>query len=130
MECGRLSSHSSESGGLSGRPLFRPSTECLRDMYRLTERKIPIIGVGGIFSGEDAYTKIKSGASLVQIYSALVYEGFGLIQEPGRETPIGFSVRRVVIDRVGMNCAICHTGEVATSKVCAVVAAEVPRRKV
>jgi len=40
------------------------------------------------------------------------YEGFGLIQEPGHDTPIGFSVRRVIVDRVGMNCAICHTGTV------------------
>lgn len=74
-----LSTHANESGGLSGKPLFRPSTESLRDMYKLTGRKIPIIGVGGIFSGDDAYTKIKSGASLVQIYSALIYEGFALI---------------------------------------------------
>jgi dihydroorotate dehydrogenase len=74
-----LSKQAHESGGLSGRPLFKPSTEILRDMYRLTERKIPIIGVGGIFSGDDAYNKIKAGASLVQIYSAIIYEGFGLI---------------------------------------------------
>jgi dihydroorotate dehydrogenase len=74
-----LSGDASETGGLSGKPLFRPSTECLREMYRLTERKIPIIGVGGISSGEDAYTKIKSGASLVQVYSALIYEGLGLV---------------------------------------------------
>jgi len=74
-----LNDHAGETGGLSGRPLFKISTECLREMYRLTERKIPIIGVGGIFSGDDAYTKIKSGASLVQVYSSLIYEGFGLI---------------------------------------------------
>ncbi len=74
-----LSNYANESGGLSGKPLFKTSNECLRDMYRLTKRQIPIIGVGGVFSGDDAYTKIKSGAALVQIYSALVYEGFGLI---------------------------------------------------
>jgi len=74
-----LSRHASESGGLSGRPLFRPSNEALREFYRLTMRKIPIIGVGGVFSGDDAYIKIKSGASLIQIYSSLIYEGFGLI---------------------------------------------------
>lgn len=68
-----------ETGGLSGRPLFKMSTQCLREMYRLTQRTIPLIGVGGISSGEDAYHKIKSGASLIQIYSALIYQGFGLI---------------------------------------------------
>ena len=47
-------------------------------MYRLTGGDIPIIGVGGIFSGDDAYKKIKAGASLVQIYSALIYNGFSL----------------------------------------------------
>lgn len=73
------SSSAKESGGLSGKPLFELSTENLRDMYRLTNGKIPIIGVGGIFSGDDAYKKIKAGASLVQIYSSLIYEGFGLI---------------------------------------------------
>lgn len=73
------SSYANESGGLSGRPLFKPSNEALRELYRMTIRTIPIIGVGGIFSGDDAYIKIKSGASLVQVYSALVYEGFGLV---------------------------------------------------
>lgn len=78
------SQHANETGGLSGRPLFNSSNEALRDLYRLTMRKIPIIGVGGIFSGDDAYTKIKSGASLVQVYSSLVYEGFGLIPRINR----------------------------------------------
>jgi dihydroorotate dehydrogenase len=71
--------HANETGGLSGKPLFKPSNEALREFYRLTMRKVPIIGVGGIFSGDDAYTKIKSGASLVQVYSALIYEGLGLL---------------------------------------------------
>lgn len=75
------STHATETGGLSGRPLFRPSNEALRELYKMTARQIPIIGVGGIFSGDDAYTKIKSGASLVQIYSALVYEGLGLVNK-------------------------------------------------
>ena len=73
--------HANEAGGLSGRPLFQPSTAALKDLYRLTMKKIPIIGVGGISSGDDAYVKIKAGASLVQVYSALVYEGFSLISE-------------------------------------------------
>ncbi len=73
------SPYAAETGGLSGRPLFVPSTEVLRKMYRLTEGRMPLIGVGGIASAEDAYLKIRAGASLVQLYSALVYQGFGLI---------------------------------------------------
>lgn len=73
------SCHKGETGGLSGKPLFTTSTTLLQDMYRLTEGKIPLIGVGGVFSGVDAYTKIRSGASLVQLYTALIYEGFPLV---------------------------------------------------
>lgn len=68
-----------EAGGLSGRPLFAPSTAVLADMYRLTGGRLPLIGVGGIASAEDAYTKIRAGASLLQLYTALVYQGPGLI---------------------------------------------------
>ncbi len=68
-----------EAGGLSGRPLFAPSTEVLADLYRLTEGRIPIIGAGGIASGADAYAKIRAGASLVQLYTALVYQGPRLV---------------------------------------------------
>lgn len=67
-----------EAGGLSGAPLFALSTALLRDMYRLTAGKLPLIGVGGIASAAEAYAKIRAGASLVQLYSALVYEGPGL----------------------------------------------------
>lgn len=69
-----------EPGGLSGRPLFAASTALLSEMYRLTGAKLPLIGVGGIASGADAYKKIRAGASLVQLYTALVYEGPGLVQ--------------------------------------------------
>jgi dihydroorotate dehydrogenase len=75
------SSNSNEDGGLSGKPLFNMSTKMVSDMYKLTKGKIPIIGVGGISSAEDAYKKIRAGASLVQVYSALVYEGFKLVEE-------------------------------------------------
>ncbi|MBL4802222.1 MAG: quinone-dependent dihydroorotate dehydrogenase [Emcibacter sp.] len=75
------SAFSGESGGLSGAPLLDMSTEVLSDMYRLTEGKIPLIGVGGIRSGADAYRKIRAGASLVQFYSALVFEGPGLVRK-------------------------------------------------
>ncbi|MDM8335320.1 quinone-dependent dihydroorotate dehydrogenase [Wolbachia pipientis] len=70
-----LHSHHNESGGLSGRPLFKLSTELLRNMYKLTKGKTLLIGCGGISSGADAYKKIKAGASLVQLYTALVYQG-------------------------------------------------------
>lgn len=64
-----------EMGGLSGKPLTDKSTAIIRNFYALTNGKIPIIGVGGISSGQDAYDKIKAGASLVQLYSSLVYHG-------------------------------------------------------
>jgi len=70
-----------ETGGLSGRPLFEPSTEILRDMYRLTEGRLPLIGVGGIADAADAYAKIRAGASLVQLYTALVFAGPALLHE-------------------------------------------------
>jgi dihydroorotate dehydrogenase len=74
-----------EAGGLSGRPLFDLSTAVLRDMRRLTAGRIPLIGVGGVGSGGEAYAKIRAGASLVQLYSALVYEGPALVSRIKRE---------------------------------------------
>jgi dihydroorotate dehydrogenase len=79
------SPHASAPGGLSGKPLFEPSTDCLAAMYRLTRSRIPIIGCGGIASGEDAYAKIRAGASLVQFYSALVFHGPALVSRIKRE---------------------------------------------
>ncbi len=79
------SRYAHEPGGLSGEPLFAPSTALLAEMYRLTRGKLPIIGVGGISSGADAYQKIRAGASLVQLYTALVYHGPGLVQRIKRE---------------------------------------------
>lgn len=74
-----VSSDQGEVGGLSGRPLFDPSTNLLRKVYAGTNGTIPLIGVGGVSSGADAYAKIKAGASLVQLYSALVFYGPGLV---------------------------------------------------
>lgn len=79
------SKFANETGGLSGKPLFVPSTEVLRNFYKLTEGKIPLIGVGGVSSAADVYEKIKNGASLVQIYSAFVYQGFGLVEKIKQE---------------------------------------------
>ena len=74
------SRHAHEAGGLSGRPLFAPSTALLADMYRLTQGRLPLIGVGGIASAADAYAKIRAGASLVQLYTALVFAGPALVR--------------------------------------------------
>lgn len=68
-----------ESGGLSGKPLYELSTNILKEMYILTKGRIPLIGCGGISSGEDAYKKIRAGATLVQLYTALAYGGPALI---------------------------------------------------
>jgi dihydroorotate dehydrogenase len=64
-----------ESGGLSGKPLAQKATEWIKAIYQVTRGKIPIIGVGGIFTGEDAYAKIRAGASLVQVYTGMIYRG-------------------------------------------------------
>lgn len=64
-----------ETGGLSGKPLTQMSTEIIRRVYQITEGKLPIIGSGGVFTAADAYDKILAGASLVEIYTSLIYEG-------------------------------------------------------
>lgn len=73
-----------ETGGLSGAPLFEPSTRVLAYLSKITDGAIPLIGVGGISSAEDAYAKICAGASALQLYSALVYKGLGLVTEINR----------------------------------------------
>ncbi|MCK5445274.1 MAG: quinone-dependent dihydroorotate dehydrogenase, partial [Rhodospirillaceae bacterium] len=70
----------SEAGGLSGRPLFEMSTRVLGEMYAATGGKIPLVGVGGIEDGRGAFEKILAGASLVEFYSAMVYQGPGLVR--------------------------------------------------
>lgn len=79
------SPHAKEAGGLSGRPLFAPSTEILRDMHRLTGGRLVLIGAGGVASGADAYAKLEAGATAVQLYSALALQGPGLIARIKRE---------------------------------------------
>lgn len=76
-----------ESGGLSGRPVFDLSTQVLSDMYRLTEGRIPLVGAGGVHNATSAYAKIRAGASLVQLYSAMVYEGPALAADIVRGLP-------------------------------------------
>ena len=81
--------HAQEAGGLSGAPLFERSTRVLARLSALTEGRLPLIGVGGVGSAEDAYAKIRAGASAVQLYTALVYGGLSLVSEIVR----GFDAR-------------------------------------
>lgn len=95
---GLVGRYRGETGGLSGRPLFEPATRILAEVYRLTGGRIPIIGVGGVASGADAYTKIRAGASLVQLYTGLVYGGPGLIK--GIKDELAALLRRDGFDRL------------------------------
>jgi len=81
----REQTRAKEQGGLSGRPLFRLSTRMLAETYVRVEGAFPLIGVGGIDSGAAALTKIRAGASLIQLYSSLVYKGLGLIGDIKRD---------------------------------------------
>ncbi|MTD99668.1 quinone-dependent dihydroorotate dehydrogenase [Paracoccus sp. YIM 132242] len=76
---GLSSPHAGQTGGLSGQPLFQRSTAVLARLYQATDGAIPLIGVGGVASADDAWQKIRAGASAVQIYSALIYHGFSLV---------------------------------------------------
>eukprot|EP00904_Undaria_pinnatifida_P010022 jgi/Undpi1/614/HiC_scaffold_10.g04078.m1 len=86
------SANKQEGGGLSGRPLAALATETIRDMYRFTNGKVPLIGVGGVGTGKDAYEKIRAGASLVQVYSLLVYRGPGAV--PGIKAELAALLKR------------------------------------
>ena len=79
------STNAKESGGLSGAPLFAPSTAILKAVRQRVGTQIVLVGVGGISSGADAYAKIRAGASLVQLYTAMAYEGPGIITRIKRE---------------------------------------------
>lgn len=80
-----ISDKRNETGGLSGLPIRDLSTECIRKMYELTEGKVFLVGIGGVGSGHDVYEKLKAGASVVQIYSRMVYEGPGLVSRIRKE---------------------------------------------
>lgn len=102
------SRHADETGGLSGKPLLDPSTRILAEVRKRVGAKIVLVGVGGVASGEDAYRKIRAGASLVQLYTALVYQGGGLVPRIKRElltclTRDGFAR---VADAVGADIAL------------------------
>jgi dihydroorotate dehydrogenase len=78
---GLVSSNKNETGGLSGAPLKNRSTECIHLLYETTKGQIPIIGVGGVQNGHDAYEKLRVGASLVQVYSGMIYGGPGIVSK-------------------------------------------------
>ena len=75
------SKYSSEEGGLSGAPLNKKSTNVINHLNKCLDGKIPIIGVGGIITADDGIEKIKNGASLIQIYTGLIFKGHGLVNE-------------------------------------------------
>jgi dihydroorotate dehydrogenase len=79
------SRHAEESGGLSGKPLLEPSTRVLAEMHKRLNGAVTLIGAGGVSSGADAYAKIRAGASLVQLYTALVFHGPSLVGRIKRE---------------------------------------------
>lgn len=84
MRSGLKSSQGPEPGGLSGRPITAKVTSFVAHIYRSTRGQVPIVGVGGIFNAEDAYEKIKAGASAVQIYTGWIYEGPGAVKRINR----------------------------------------------
>jgi dihydroorotate dehydrogenase len=96
-----------QAGGLSGRPLFHRATVVLARVHQATAGQIPLIGIGGIDSGATALAKIEAGATLVQLYTGLIYEGAGLIQRIKEE--LAAAVRRAgvrsITDLVGRNAS-------------------------
>lgn len=100
---GLTHSNAKEAGGLSGKPLRNRATDVIRRIYRMTEGKLPIIGSGGVFSAEDAYEKIKAGASLVEIYTGLIYQGPRVVRDihHGLRALIRQDGYRNIMDAVG-----------------------------
>lgn len=95
-----------ELGGLSGKPLQQSSNFIIKEFYKIIEKKIPIIGVGGVFDGKSALDKIKSGASLIQLYTSMVYEGPYVANKINKELELlleteGFENLK---DAVGKDC--------------------------
>ena len=100
---GLESAHKAEMGGLSGQPVFEKSTRVLAQLSKLTDGKLPLVGVGGVGSAAQAYEKIKAGASAVQLYTAMVYHGVGLAGDIARglDRMLEHDVHANVADAVG-----------------------------
>ena len=101
------SAKKTEAGGLSGAPLFETSNAVLRTAFRAANRRVPLIGVGGIANGEQALTKIKAGASLVQLYTGFAYGGPALVRRIKDELTAGLKREGFahVADAVGVEAA-------------------------
>jgi dihydroorotate dehydrogenase len=99
---GLKSSFANERGGLSGRPLFDSATRLLGEVRRLAAGRLTLIGVGGIMSGADAYAKVRAGASALQLYTGLVYQGPALIGRIQRE--LADLLRADGFDSIGAAC--------------------------
>lgn len=108
---GLASRHGGEPGGLSGAPLFARSTAVLARLAQATEGRLPLIGTGGIGSAEDAYAKIRAGASAVQLYTALVHEGLSLVPRilRGLDALLACDGFASVTDAVGTGADERHT---------------------
>lgn len=104
---GLSSRHACEAGGLSGAPLFEKSTRMLAQLSNLTSGKLPLIGVGGIANADQAWAKLTAGASAVQVYSAMVYEGLSLAARIVRELDARLTRQGIanIADIVGTNRA-------------------------
>ena len=94
---GLASRHAGQTGGLSGAPLFDLSTKMLARLYRHLDGSLPVIGVGGIASVEQAWAKIEAGASAIQIYSALIYQGFSLADRIARGLDARLEAERITL---------------------------------
>lgn len=100
-----MSKNRDESGGLSGLPIRDLSTECIRKMYKLTGGNVFLVGIGGVSSGHDAYEKMKAGASVVEIYSCMIYEGPGIVSRIRKELAeiLRQNGHRSAVDVVGLD---------------------------
>ncbi|WP_134681671.1 quinone-dependent dihydroorotate dehydrogenase [Paracoccus ravus] len=94
---GITSPHATETGGLSGAPLMQRATRILARLSQQIDGRLPIIGVGGISSAEDAWQKLRAGASAVQIYSALIYQGFSMADRVAKELDERLERERMVL---------------------------------
>ena len=107
--------HRGEAGGLSGRPLFARSTQVLARLHLLTEGRLPLVGVGGIDGADAAYAKIRAGASALQLYTALAYEGLGLVPRilSGLDALLARDGFATLAEAVGCDAAALAAGEPA-----------------
>ena len=111
----REQNRAKEQGGLSGRPLFRLSTRMVAETYVRAEGAFPLIGVGGIDSGGAALTKIRAGASLIQLYSSLIYKGLGLVDEHQERSVLDAAAHRprLAVGNRRRRCRDDHGGGLA-----------------